>query len=632
MLSIDEYKAALKKGEKELANAKQAGTTPYLPILDDLLGGERLTKRVNLGLITIPLSQVVGTVNANRSNAFSCGFMPLLETGTEFATKWCNLYDSMVEEGLRDPIIAFEYMNKYYVREGNKRVSVSKYMNVAEIEATVTRVIPERSDDPEVVLYYEFLDFYEKSNINYIYFSKPGYFKKFCELVAPDMDVWDEDTRMDVHSLFTRFSKAYSSNEKIGLSVSDAFLEYIKLLSFNDVKEKTLSQIADDIKLIKGELKATANDNPVALSIHPSTQKANIIEKMMAPKRLKIAFIYIKDVEKSAWCYAHELGRQYVEDVVFTNEVDTTAFYNVSSEDIEDKLEELCKNGYDIIFDTAPQHNAACAKVAVLHPEVRILNCSLNASTRHLRTYYLRTYESKYLLGMLAGAMTETNKITYVADYPVYGSIASVNAFAIGAKTVNPRAEVYLCWTSAKGSDPEREILENGSDIVSDLDWSSPRHLTRKFGLYMKNENEPINLAAPLWDWGKLYEEIVTSVKNGTFKIEQAANSTQSISYWWGMSSGAVDIVYSNKIPNLTLNLMKYMKKQISDMDFNPFSGILTFKDKEATDFGSGMPIGELINMDILYENVHGFIPGIGDVKDDIVDLTKVQGVKEEDE
>lgn len=628
MLNIDEYKTALKRGEKELSVSNQNNAFPYLPILDDLIAGVNISKRVNLGLVTIPLNQVVGTVNANRSNAFSSGFMPLLEPGTEFASKWCTLYDSMVEEGMRDPIIAFEYMNKYYVREGNKRVSVSKYMNMVEIESTVTRIIPAKSDDPEVMLYYEYLDFYEKSSINYIYFSKPGYFKKFCELVAPDMEVWDDDTKMDVHAIFSRFSKVYGESVT-GLSTSDAFFDYVKLLGFNDIKEKNSAQIADDIKKIRDELELAAKQKPVAISTHPSDSKANLFGKMFAPKRLKIAFIYMKDVDHSAWCYAHELGRQYVEDVVFPNEIDTNAFYNVTGDNIEQTLEELCHSGYDIIFDTSPQHNAACAKVAVLHPEVRILNCSLNASTKHMRTYYLRTYESKYLLGMLAGALTETDKLTYVADYPVYGSVASINAFAIGAKTVNPKAEVFLCWTSAKNSDPNREIRANGCDIVSDLDWSSPRHLTRRFGLYRNSPDGPINIAAPLWDWGKLYEEIITSVKNGTFKVEQDEIGTRSISYWWGISSGAVDIVYSNKIPDLTLSLMKHMKNQMEQMDFNPFSGKLNFKGQDTVDYGEGMSLNELISMKTLYENVHGFIPGVDDVVDELVDLTKLQGVIE---
>lgn len=81
-------------------------------------------------------------------------------------------------------------------------------------------------------------------------------------------------------------------------------------------------------------------------------------------------------------------------------------------------------------------------KIAVEHPEVTILNCSLNAPHKYIRTYYARMYEAKFVSGMIAGAMAENDKIAYVADYPIYGMIANINAVALGAACVNPRAKV----------------------------------------------------------------------------------------------------------------------------------------------------------------------------------------------
>lgn len=631
-MNFEEYKAAQKKGEKIYSAYVSKKQDPYLPVLDDMTANVKIVSRQNLGLVTIPTELIVGTVNANRSNAFTKGFLPLLEADTEFATKWATLYDSMVEEGMRDPVVAFEYMNKFYVREGNKRVSVSKYMDVVEIEGTVTRLVPARDESPEVSLYYEFLDFYEKSEINYIYFSKPGLFAKFSKQVAGDADEWSEDTRMDVRSLYTRFKKEYlaKGGDKLPLPVSEALLSYITLMGFEDIKNNTNSEIRADLSKIWSELVLDAHSDPIALSTHPTNAKPVMLNVLKAIKKLKIAFVHMGNIENSAWVYAHELGRHYVEEQAFKDEIVTDAFFNVSIEDAEDKLEELCHNNYDIIFVTSPQHNAACAKVAILHPDVKILNCSLKTSTKHLRTYYLRTYESKYLLGIIAGAMTKTNKIAYIADYPVYGSVASINAFAMGAQTVNPDAQVYLSWTSVKGSNPENDIKEYGCDIVSNLDWSSPKHLTRKFGLYLNSE-EPVNLAAPLWDWGKLYESIIKSVKRGSWKIEESSAGIQSLGYWWGLSSGAVDIVYSGKVPTLTLQLVGFLKNQISKSNFRPFYGKLTFQDGETTDAGEGMDYQKLISMDKLYENVHGFIPGVDDVNDETVELTKVQGVLSED-
>lgn len=631
-MNMEEYKAALKKGEKVFSACQSKKQDPYLPVLDDITANVKIAGRPNLGLVTIPTERIVGTVSSNRSNAFTKDFLPLLEPDTEFAMKWSILYDSMVEEGMRDPVVAFEYMNRFYIREGNKRVSVSKYMDVVEIEGTVTRLVPAKDDTPEISLYYEFLDFYEKSEINYIYFTKQGSFAKFSKLVAGDAAVWNDDTRMDVRSLYAKFKKEYTQKggEKLPMTVSDALLTYIGLMGFEDVKDKTNAEIKSDLTKIWSELLLDANSKPIALSTHPTTAKPVVPNVLKAMKRLKIAFVHLGNTENSAWVYAHELGRHYIEDEAFRDEIETEAYFDVATEAAEKTLEEICSKGVDIIFATSPQHNAACAKAAILHPEVKILNCSLNTSTKHVRTYYLRTYESKYLLGIIAGAMTKTDRIAYIADYPVYGSVASINAFAIGARTVNPAAEIYLSWTSAKNSDPEKDIREYGCDIVSNLDWSSPKNLTRKFGLYMNGE-PPVNLAAPLWDWGKLYESIIKSVKRGSWKIEEASLGMQSLGYWWGLSSGAVDIVYSNKVPVLTMQLTGFLKTQISKSNFRLFYGQLYFQNGETMNAEEGIDYGKLISMNKLYENVHGCIPGVNDVKDETVALTKVQGVLPEE-
>jgi basic membrane lipoprotein Med (substrate-binding protein (PBP1-ABC) superfamily) len=634
-MSIEDYKTALKMGEREKSACLSKNEDPYLPILDDLTENVSITARPKLGLVTIPVDQIVGTVNANRSNSFTRSFLPLLGTESEFASKWSHLYDSLIAEGLREPIIAFEYMNKFYVSEGNKRVSVSKYMDTYEIEANVTRLVPARDDSEENKIYYEFLDFYEKTGgINYIYFTKTGSFEKLFKLIAGEADTWDDDMRMDVRSLFTKFKKEYEAKneEKYPLSVSDAFLLYVNIFGFNDIKNNTIGMVKSDIEKLRSEFMRNAQEHTTVISTHPVQAKSNIfmssLNMLRAPKKLKIAFVYLGNIENSAWVYAHEFGRHYVEDEVFPNQVETEAFFDVSVDLIEETLEELCHNDYDMIFATSPQHNAACAKVAILHPEVKILNCSLNASTKNVRTYYLRTYESKFLMGIIAGAMTSNNRISYVADYPVYGSITSINAFALGAKMVNPHAQIYLSWTSVKNSNPEDDIWNNECDIVSNLDWSSPKNLTKKFGVYISGDT-PINLAAPLWDWGKLYAAIIKSVMKGSWKIEESSKITQSIGYWWGLSSGAVDIVTTDRIPYYTLNLVKYLKERIKVSDFKPFFGKLEFQNNIVVDAGDGLTMEELVSMDKLLENIHGFVPGVEDVKDETVELTMVQGVKE---
>ena len=132
----------------------------------------------------VPAESIVGTKTSGRHTAFAPNFMPLLEADTEFAAKWSNLCEAHLEEGIHTPIIAFEFMNRFYVQEGNKRVSVLKYYGAVKIAGTVTRLIPARNDSLENRIYYEFLDFYKLSQINYVHFSRTGGYAKLQTLVC----------------------------------------------------------------------------------------------------------------------------------------------------------------------------------------------------------------------------------------------------------------------------------------------------------------------------------------------------------------------------------------------------------------------------------------------------------------
>ena len=122
-MSMEDYRKAYKAGKREYQSRLLRGQKPTLEVLDDILPNESLPQE-NLGLVQIPLSQIVGTRYEGRSSAFAANFMPLLEERTEFSIKWANLCRAHETEGIHDAIKAWEYMNKFYVEEGNKRVSV----------------------------------------------------------------------------------------------------------------------------------------------------------------------------------------------------------------------------------------------------------------------------------------------------------------------------------------------------------------------------------------------------------------------------------------------------------------------------------------------------------------------------
>jgi hypothetical protein len=159
--------------------------------------------------------------------------MPILAENTEFAIKWMNLSDAQVNEGIRDPIIAYEYMNRYYVVEGNKRVSVLKYFKADSIQANVTRKIPHLSDDEDVKLYYEYMKFNEITGLNHIEFSKIGMAEQLLTLIGTE-NVWNEDMRMTFNSMLLHFTRAYEfrGGSKLPITVGDALTSFINVYGY----------------------------------------------------------------------------------------------------------------------------------------------------------------------------------------------------------------------------------------------------------------------------------------------------------------------------------------------------------------------------------------------------------------
>ena len=193
-MALYDYNNALRQGKKRYQEAVSKGEYPYLPVLDDILANTDIVSEVNLGLLDVPLDRIVGTKTQGRTQAFASNFMPLLGEKSEFGAKWAYLYDHQVDEGIHDPIIAYELMNRYYVQEGNKRVSVLKYLHAYSITASVIRLIPRRNDNHENKLYYEFLDFYQVSFNCDVWFSQEGSYNRLLEAMGKEPgEVWDEE-------------------------------------------------------------------------------------------------------------------------------------------------------------------------------------------------------------------------------------------------------------------------------------------------------------------------------------------------------------------------------------------------------------------------------------------------------
>lgn len=633
------YTSALKSGKRRYQYALSKGLYPYLPVLDDILSYTETAGTINLGLIDIPLSRIVGTKTAGRSNAFASNFMPLLPANSEFASKWASVYKYQVDEGIQDPIVAYEFMNRFYVQEGNKRVSVIKFLGNYSIPGTVTRLLPKKTDDKETRLYYEFLDFYEVSEHCDIWFTKEGSYKKLLKLMGKkETEVWSDSDRRTFRSAYQLFFKAfeeYHGESRLSIMTSDAFLLYMEIFGYEQMKEDTETTFLTHIQKMQNELRLAEKGGQVDLVQAPKQTKPSILNKLIGttPEDLKIAFIYPKTTKTSSWSYSHELGRMHL-DQAFEGRLKTMAFEQADTDaEVGAAIEKAVSEGCNLIFTTAPQMVNQSVRSALLYPKVKIYNCSIMMSYSSIQTYYARMYESKFLIGAIAAALSRTDRLGYVADYPIYGTLANINAFCLGARMINPYAKIYLEWSNTADIDAREKLKREGIVFISDHDMITPESPSREYGLYMKKEDGTLeNVATPIWHWGKFYEQIIKGLLSGKSDADNQKKD-KAINYWWGMSAGVIEVICSKAMPHGTYRLIDFLQKSICAGTFHPFDGPLYSQGGVIRcEEGKSLSPEEIATMDWLAENVEGQIPSREELTEEARTLVELQGVKTEDE
>lgn len=611
------YRDAQRLGIKERRNCITSGQYPYLSVLDDVLPEEKSAGGTQVGLLQVPAKFIVGTKTAMRTTAFARNFMPLLPEGTEFANKWIELCRSHLEEGIRDPVKVYEYMNRFYVAEGNKRVSVLKYFDAVTIPATVTRILPERNGDRDVELYYEFLAFSKYSGIHFLELTRLGGFAELQRLMGkPPQAVWSEEERRHFALTYLQFQQAYEANggRRLTTTVGDAMLAYIRVYGYQALQGKSDSEMRRSLARVWEEITLQQEERPIALNLSPEERKkAPGLLSMVLPsasKELKVAFINDKTPSSSGWTLAHELGRLHVQEV-FRGQIVTKAYHDALIGEPDEVIQQAIDDGNRVIFTTSPRMLPSSLRVAVEHPEITILNCSLNKSHRYIRTYYARMYEVKFILGALAGCLDREGKLGYICNYPIYGQIAGINAFALGAKMVNPKATVYLEWSSVSGMEQaRRRLMDREIQLISLQDLISVDAGGFSYGLARMTQKGPLNLASPVWQWGVYYETILRRVLDGSFR-EEYAESTKALNYYWGMAAGVVDLRCSELLPESARKLADFFRRAICSGVCEPFNTPIYTQNGWTIQGENRQSLSpeQIVGMDWLVDNVEGALP-----------------------
>ncbi len=607
------YREAMRLGQKDAAkNGADA-----MPVLDELLEPNKLLSGVDLGIVQVPIERIVGIKSRGRVNAFAPNFMPILEEGTEFSAKWSRLCEAHLEEGIRDPIEAWEYLNRFYVAEGNKRVSVLKFFGAVNVQAHVTRILPERDGSRESELYYEFAAFYKLSRVNFIELTRKGGYAALQTLLGKESDEsWTEDERRHFASDYHYFTQAYlaAGGEKLSSTPGDALLSYLEVYGYPALRRTSVVEIKRNLLKMWEEVALRQDEAPIEIKLKPADEKKPGLLSRVLPgdsSPLKVGFLYDKSPEESGWTLGHEFGRHHVQRV-FAGRIQTVAYSHVMDSDPLAVIEQAVNEGCRMLFTTSPRLMQASLRAAVEHPEVVIMNCSLNLSHRYVRSYYARMYEAKFIIGAIAGSLTESGRLGYVCDYPIFGQIAGINAFALGAQMTNPRAEVYLEWSSVKP--PQQCISDLTARGIHHISSQETAQLAKgrrsSFGLSCLHDDGTTELLAwPVWRWGVYYEQILRRMLDHTVRAEYQSSS-KALNYYWGMSAGVVDVRFANTLQEGTRRLAEFLKESICREVCSPFLTPLRTQSGELVGVGERvLAQDQIIAMDYLVENVLGSIP-----------------------
>ncbi len=259
-------------------------------------------------------------------------------------------------------------------------------------------------------------------------------------------------------------------------------------------------------------------------------------------KDMIVGFIYVGPIGDGGYTYAHDQGRLFLEQ-----ELGVKTIYKESvpeTQDVEQEIRNMIDQGAKAIFATSFGYMEYVEKISKEFPDVKFFHCSGYMSTDNMANYFGRIYQARYLSGIVAGLKTESNQIGYVAAFPIPEVVRGINAFTLGAQSVNPDVKVKVTWTST-WYDPEKEksaaiaLLDGGADIIAQhQDTAGPQQAAEERGAFSIGYNTDMSkmapkayMTAPIWNWGPYYVEQTQAVMDGTFK---------SHSSWEGMAEDVV--------------------------------------------------------------------------------------------
>lgn len=335
----------------------------------------------------------------------------------------------------------------------------------------------------------------------------------------------------------------------------------------------------------------------------------------LAADPLRVGFVYVSPVGDAGWTYQHDRGRKAMEEAL-GDKVETKYVESVpEGAEAERVIRQFASDGYDLIFTTSFGYMNPTVKVARQFPDVVFEHATGYKTADNVGTYVARFYEARYLTGIVAGHMTESNTAGYVAAFPIPEVLRGINAFTLGMRSVNPDAQVKVIWVNS-WFDPGREreaanvLISQGADVLTHhTDSTAVVQAAEEAGAWsvgyhsdMSKYGPERHLTAATHHWGDYYIKTARQVLEGTW---------ESTSIWGGLAEGMSDIAPLNdKVPEDVVKQVEETKAAIIDGSFHPFQGPIKNQAGEtAVPEGETMTDEELSTMEWYVQGVQGKLP-----------------------
>lgn len=331
--------------------------------------------------------------------------------------------------------------------------------------------------------------------------------------------------------------------------------------------------------------------------------------------KTKVGFVYVGPIGDHGWTYQHDQARLAVEEM-FGDDVETTYVENVSEgPDAARVVEQLARSGHDIIFTTSFGFMNPTITVAERFPDLKFEHATGFKRSDNVATYSARFYEGRYVAGTLAGLLTETDVIGYIASFPIPEVIRGINSAFLGARSVNPDVQFKIIWVSTwfdpgKEADAAKALIDQGVDVLMQhTDSPAPLQIAEEAGVYAIGQASDMSHFGP-------NAHLMSIVNNWSPYVQQRVKATmdgdwESIDTWDGIGAGMVGISeFNDSIPADIRGQAAAARDAIAAGDMHPFTGPINRQDGSVwLKEGETAADGDLLGMDFYVEGIEGALP-----------------------